>query len=298
MILKHTDARVFPYAKYRRFTAAAYQSVRHKQMIHGLLEVDVTSPRAILRAYKARTGRSLSFTAFLGRCLVKAVDEHKEVQAFRQGSRRLVVFDDVDVYTVVEHDVAGEKYIVPYIIRRANRKSVQEIHHEIRAAQKADATDLLQQNPIRFVPTLLFKPFFWAFVRVGRWYPRLWKNMGGTVGISSVGMFGDDAGWGIPASTPTTLMLTVGGIGAKEVNVDGQRATHEYLSLTITVDHDVVDGAPAARFTKRLKELIESGYGLDDLRVEPEPATRSPMYQIEPTTASARRPVEVATVPW
>jgi hypothetical protein len=44
------------------------------------------------------------------------------------------------------------------------------------------------------------------------------------------------------------------------------------------VDHDIVDGAPAARFTERLKELIESGYGLGDVRVELEsgPAQDSP----------------------
>ncbi len=36
------------------------------------------------------------------------------------------------------------------------------------------------------------------------------------------------------------------------------------LSLTIIFDHDVIDGAPAARFTRRLVELIESGYGLDE----------------------------------
>jgi hypothetical protein len=29
-------------------------------------------------------------------------------------------------------------------------------------------------------------------------------------------------------------------------------------------DHDVIDGAPATRFTRRLVELIESGYGLDE----------------------------------
>ena len=44
------------------------------------------------------------------------------------------------------------------------------------------------------------------------------------------------------------------------------------LRLTISVDQDVVDGAPAARFTGRLKELIESGYGLDDSTVTSEPA--------------------------
>jgi len=45
--------------------------------------------------------------------------------------------------------------------------------------------------------------------------------------------------------------------------VDGRPLVREYLSLTMSVDHDLVDGAPAARFTQRLKELIESGYGLD-----------------------------------
>jgi len=34
--------------------------------------------------------------------------------------------------------------------------------------------------------------------------------------------------------------------------------------MTISFDHSIVDGAPAARFTGRLKDLIESGYGLDD----------------------------------
>ena len=66
-------------------------------MIHGLLEVDVTKARAFLRDHQATTGEALSFTAFLITCLGKAVDEHKAVHAFRQGSRRLVLFADVDV---------------------------------------------------------------------------------------------------------------------------------------------------------------------------------------------------------
>ena len=270
MIQQHTDARLLPYAKYRQFTAAAYQSVRHKQLIHGLFEVDVTRPRAVLRAYKVRAGESFSFTAFLARCLAKAVDEHKEVQALRKGGRWLVLFNDVDVYTVIEHTLAGEKYIIPYIIRRANRKSAKELHHEIRRAQEVDVINVVKQSPIRFLPAMLFRSFFWVFVWIGRRDPRLWKNMAGTVGISAVGMFGNGAGWGIPAATPTTLTLTVGGIAAKPVAVDGHIAYREYLSLTISVDHDIVDGAPAARFTERLKELIESGYGLGDLGVESE----------------------------
>ena len=44
--------------------------------------------------------------------------------------------------------------------------------------------------------------------------------------------------------------------------------------LTVSFDHNVIDGAPAARFTQRLKELIESGYGLEDFIVEPMPACK------------------------
>ena len=135
---QHADYRVVPYPKMRRLEAIAYRSVQHKTMMHGLLEVDVTRARAFLREYKAKTGESLSFTAFLIACLAKAVDEHKDVQAYRKGGKRLILFKDVDVYTPIERNVAGQKQLIPYIIRAANRKTFREIHHEIRAAQAQD----------------------------------------------------------------------------------------------------------------------------------------------------------------
>jgi pyruvate/2-oxoglutarate dehydrogenase complex dihydrolipoamide acyltransferase (E2) component len=94
--------------------------------------------------------------------------------------------------------------------------------------------------------------------------PRQMKKYVGTVALSAVGMFGNGAGWGIPPATPPSLWVTVGGIGEKPGVVDGQIVIREYLSLTISFDHEIIDGAPAARFTRRLKELIESGYGLPD----------------------------------
>ncbi len=265
---QHADYQVVPYPKMRRWLAVMFRSVQHKPMIHGLLEVDVTRARAFLREHKATTGESLSFTAFLAACLAKAVDEHKAVQAYRKGSKRLILFEEVDVYLPIEHDVAGQKQIMPSIIRAANRKTFREIHHEIRAAQVRDvAKDL---KGFQSLPTFLFKPYLWVFTWIGRTHPRLWKKSVGTVGITAVGMFGKGAGWGIPPAPPTTLMLTVGGIGEKPGVVDGHIAIREYLSLTISFDHDIIDGAPAARFTERLKELIESGHGLDDSTVESE----------------------------
>ena len=135
---QHADYQVVPYPKIRRWMAVMFRSVQHKPMIHGLIEVDVTRARAHLKEHKATTGESLSFTAFLVACLAKAVDEHKAVQAYRKGSKHLVLFDEVDVYTPIERDMAGQKQVIPSIIRAANRKTLREIHHEIRAAQVQD----------------------------------------------------------------------------------------------------------------------------------------------------------------
>lgn len=265
---QHADYEILPYSKVRRLEAIAYHAVQHKPMMHGLLEVDVTRARAFIQAYKTKTGESLSFTAFLIACMAKAVEEHKTVQAYRKGSKHLIVFDDVDVYTPIEREVTGQKQLVPYVIRAANRKTLREIHQEIRTAQVKDMTQAWEGFKVINWPWLLLLPVFHVMVWIGLRSPQVWRRTRGTVGITAVGMFGKGAGWGIPLPSHS-LWITVGGIGEKQMVVEGHITTREYLSLTISFDHDVIDGAPAARFTQRLKELIESGYGLDDCAVEP-----------------------------
>lgn len=45
---------------------------------------------------------------------------------------------------------------------------------------------------------------------------------------------------------------------------DGERIEpREYLSLTLSFDHDIVEGAPAARFTNRLQDLLRTAELLD-----------------------------------
>jgi pyruvate/2-oxoglutarate dehydrogenase complex dihydrolipoamide acyltransferase (E2) component len=94
--------------------------------------------------------------------------------------------------------------------------------------------------------------------------PTIPVSMGGTVGVTAVGMFGEGhSGWGIfPVSQ--VLGLVVGSIGWKPAVVEGRIEPRQILHLTVMFDHDIIDGAPAARFTRRLVELIESGYGLDE----------------------------------
>src|SRR6266700_6385566 len=108
---------------------------RHRYMMRGLLEIDVTRARQFLREHKARTGESLSFTAFLAACVAHAVEMNKEVHAYRNWRNQLVLFDDVDINIQVERDMQGQKFSLPYIVREANRKTVRAIHEEIRVAQ-------------------------------------------------------------------------------------------------------------------------------------------------------------------
>jgi pyruvate/2-oxoglutarate dehydrogenase complex dihydrolipoamide acyltransferase (E2) component len=228
--------------------------------IHGFVEVDVTVPRACLREHKARTGESLSFTGYVAHCLAQAVAVDKEVQAFRQG-RELVIFEDVDVALMIEGEIEGRKIVVNHVVRAAQLKGVEQIHREIRAAQAGVKERVRRQSRFRFLTALPWVVRSLVF-RFMRGHAQLWSRMAGTVAITSVGMFGQGRmGWGLPIA-PAPLMLTLGGISEKPVVMNGQIEPREILCMTISLDHDVVDGAPAARFVSRLTELLEAGHGL------------------------------------
>src|SRR5690242_7183165 len=85
----------------------------------------------------------------------------------------------------------------------------------------------------------------------------------GTVGITVSGDVWNGSGLGHPRIIPNITYAHRGGIGVKPAIIDGKQSSREYPNLTLSVDHDLVDGAPAARFAQRLKELIDRGYGLD-----------------------------------
>lgn len=105
-----------------------------KPVIHGLIEADVTLPRRWLRELEAQTSERLSFTAFLIHCLARTVAEHPSLNAARSG-RRLYRFNQVNVGTMVEREQRGEMTVAPLRIDSADRKSVEDIHQEIRHAQ-------------------------------------------------------------------------------------------------------------------------------------------------------------------
>ena len=253
---------IIPFPKIRRLMVDGGRLARQKHLIHGLVEVDVTCARQAIRDHKTSTGETLSFTAFVMSCLGRAVDMNKHMQAYRTWWDRLVLFDDVDVNTMFEVEVDGRKIIRPHIIRAVNRKTFRDIHEEIRAFQ----TKHEGSREANFIAWFVLLPAFIRRLFLGFLFksPSMLKEMNGTVSLTAVGMFGTGAGWAIPV-TNHTLQITLGGITEKPRLVNGQMENREYLCVTISLDHDIIDGAPAARFILRLKELIESGYGLGEV---------------------------------
>jgi len=236
--------------------------------IYGLLEVDVTVARKLISEHKARTGEALSFAGFLTFCLARAVDEDKTIQAYRKGDKQLILFDDVNVGLMVERKVGEKRALMGHVILGANRKTYREIHDEIRKVQSEPVPP--GRGMASWFRSAMLLP--WPLSRLviallrlnGRRDPTIAVSMGGTVAITSVGMFGGGhSGWGL-SPTLHPLGLVVGGITWKPTVVEGRIEPREILNLTVTFDHDIVDGGPATRFVRRLVELIESGSGLGD----------------------------------
>jgi len=245
--------------------------------IYGLVEVDVTVARRFIADHKVRTGETLSFAGFLTYCLARAVDEDKSIQAHRKGDKHLVLFDDVDVGLMVERKVGEKTALMGHVVRAANHKTYREIHEEIRKVQSEPVPPGRGMpnwfRSVMLLPWPLSKLVITLLRMNSRRDPMIAVSMGGTVDITSVGMFGGGhSGWAL-TPTPQPVGLAVGSISWKPVVVEERIEPREILNLTVSFDHDIVDGGPATRFVRRLVELIESGYGLDEEDIDAEQAT-------------------------
>lgn len=259
--MSSTGYETLPFPKIRRLMEDGGRLGREKHLVHGLFEIDVTEARRAIHRYRARTGEGLSFLAFLAACLGRAVEQHKPVQACRAWGEKIVLFDDVDINTMFEVEVDGQKIIRPHILRAANRKSLSELHAEIQAFQANP-----QGREAKFIDWFVLLPGFARrfFLRLLFRNPHWHKEMNGTIALTSIGMFGTGGGWGLPVSNHT-LQVTLGGITNRPALVSGQLENRQVLCVTLSFDHDLVDGAPAARFAHTFKQLIEGCTVLDEL---------------------------------
>ncbi len=265
------EERAFPPSRFTTIDwVAAGQRKHHVPVI---LDLDVTDARERIRRIRERTGEGISFTGWMVRCLGQAVAEHRYVQAMRRG-HHLVTFADVDVTVTVERSIGegSETVPMPYVVRRANAKTTGEIHSEIRAAQsqRLSPGEMLLGTRTNSLPFRLFcaLPAYLRYLVVYRRLlvdPFFAKRTMGTVVVTSLGASsrGTGGAWFIPIGLHP-LQVALGAIVKKPGVVDDRIKVREYLTLTVLFDHDVTDGAPVARFVQRLKELVESAYGLSE----------------------------------
>jgi pyruvate/2-oxoglutarate dehydrogenase complex dihydrolipoamide acyltransferase (E2) component len=246
----------------------------------GLLELDVTRAVEAIDRLRA-SGAQVSLFAFVVRAIARAIAEHPDLNLVRHGTP-LVRFEDVDVSVPVEVRRPEGESPREVVIRRAQDKTASEIYAELSGARASHAAvgelgaedrwvRRLQQV-MRFVPRVL------RLVLV-RWMTRdafRIKARAGTTLVTSVGKFAAMPGFSFSFATgPRAAMFAVGGVVDRPWVDGGAVVVRKVLSLSIMVDHDLVDGAPAARFAHRLQQLVESADGLEPHATRDEPRLRA-----------------------
>lgn len=225
--------------------------------MHALIEVDVT------RAVQQLESTAVSFTAFVVATVARAAALHPEVHAYRDWLGRIVIHRYVDVTTLIEVDSNDGSFPLAHLIRDADIRTVTDISDEIRRVKRDPFETIEGRRLERFAPLAGRIPgLAWFFYQVMSRSTRM-RVVSGTVAISSVGMFGRGSGHGIGVPTVLSLSVLVGGRTTRPVADGAQVAVADVLDLTVTFDHNTVDGAPAARFVADLQRLLTSAEVLD-----------------------------------
>ena len=218
-----------PFAGMRKMVAkgvaASAQSAVHVTLV---TEVDMTacvSLRGQLLAEVEREyGVRLSYTDFITKAAAKAILDKPIVNASLQGDV-IVISDSINIgiATAIEGGL-----LVP-VVKNVQSKSVIAISKEIKAlAERA---------------------------RSGKATPD--DLGGGTFTITNLGIYGVDSF--TPIITPgQSAILAVCRIADKPVVVNGQILIRSMMNLCLSFDHRIMDGAPAAEFLARLREILQS----------------------------------------
>jgi len=182
------------------------------------MEVDMTN------AVKFHQETQLSFTDMLVKAIAKALREHPIMNATLE-NEQIKVFEDINVGVAV----ATDKGLVVPVIRNADKKALNEISSSLKELVEKARQGKLEKEDMT----------------------------GGTFTVTNLGMYGVDVF--IPIiNPPETAILGVGKVAEKPVVVSGQVSIKPVMQLSLSFDHRIVDGAPAAKFLQMIKQILES----------------------------------------
>jgi pyruvate dehydrogenase E2 component (dihydrolipoamide acetyltransferase) len=210
---------IIPLAGIRKTTAERLSfSARNAPHSHIIMEADMTN------AAKLHETMQFSFTDMLVKAVAKALRDHSIVNATLE-DERIKVYEDINVGVAVD---TGKGLVVP-VVRNADKKSLREVSSAVKElVEKAREGKLTKED-----------------------------MTSGTFTITNLGMFEVDLF--IPIiNPPETAILAVGKVTEKPVVINGQITIKPVMTLTLAYDHRIVDGAPAARFLQRTKQILES----------------------------------------
>ena len=242
---------VRPFPSSRRLVTAAVRAGRRIVPMHGLFDVDVTTARRLL----AWSDPPLSMTAFVVASLGRVAAAHPQVHAYRDWRGRLIEHRHVDVQTLIEVPTEHGPFGLVHVVRDADIRGVAEISAELRAVKAGTAGGHLLDT---VAPALGRIPGLYRAMYAAMSRSRRVRLATGTAQVTAVGMFGGGGGFAIAPPTLASLVIVVGGLSRRPRAVGDRVEIRDVLDLTVTVDHNVVDGAPATRFAADLRRLMQT----------------------------------------
>lgn len=209
----------------QRMAASAHTVAR----VTLFMDVDATEFVALRERLKAKVSEAWGFAPGYNDLLIRVV-----ASALRQYPymNARITPDAIEILSAIDVGMAvdTERGLLVPVVRNANQKNLRQIGSELR--ELADRA------------------------RKGRSLP---TDFGGTFTITSLGPMDVD-GFTPVINIPEVAILGVGRIADKAVVYKGALAARKMMTLSLAFDHRVTDGAPAAKFLKTIKELIEEPY--------------------------------------
>lgn len=200
---------------------ASYQQIPH---IHLSMDVSAVWLQQFRTGYQLE-GKKISFNDLIVKATARTLSEFPRVNSLEEGGHFRYA-SQINVGLAV----AAEQGLVVPVLRDAAEKTIEEIALE--GTRLIDAARRGQLRPD--------------------------DMLGGTFTISNLGMFGVSRFTAI-INPPQVAILAVGAIENRVVASGADAfAVRPQLTLTLAADHRVVDGALAARFLARLKEVLET----------------------------------------
>lgn len=226
--------------------------------------IDLTAIERIRSEAAKAEGSKPSYTAFVAKAVALALREfpYANRRVFRSPWRLsgpwLHAFESADVAVAAERNIPGREYVAFMdVIRGADKLSLSDINDWLILLAKSDEetnkqwrefNSLIQKMPWRISALILRLPV---------WLPSWWhRYRGGAVLISSPAKYGVG---GVTASWAWPIGISFGLVQPKALVENGEIIIRPCFDFLMNFDRRVMAGAAAAKFFKRVCDLLESG---------------------------------------